>query len=88
MKIILEELNDYAITIEYYITVKIINMLGPKFETYVTVLNKKAWNKKTLLNLDLLLKSLEKEDIYIAKKNLLNNIQSRFLVEGDQDTHS
>ena len=76
MKTILEELKDSAITIEDHVTVKIINSLGPKFETYVTVLNEKARNEKTLPNLDSLLKSLEEEEIRMAGKTLLNNVQS------------
>ncbi len=35
MKTLLEELNDASITIQDHVTVKIINSLGLKFETYV-----------------------------------------------------
>lgn len=40
------------------------------------ILNEKTQNKKTLSNLDLLLKSLKKEEICIARKILLNNVQN------------
>lgn len=42
MRTILEKLKNAAITIQNHVTVKVINSLGHKFETYVTVLNKKA----------------------------------------------
>ena len=74
MKIFLEKLNNGSITIQDYITVKIINSLGPKFETYIMVLNKKACNEKKLLDLDLLLKILEKEELRITRKTSLNNV--------------
>ena len=51
------------------------------------VLNVKAWNKITLPNLDLLLKTLNEEEIYITRKILLNNIQSSFSVGDGQSTH-
>lgn len=57
-----------------------MNFLGPKFETYVTVLNKKACNKKVLTDLDTLLKNLEEKEICIAEKSLLNNFQTNFSV--------
>lgn len=58
MKTIFKELKDSAITIKDHVKVKIINLLGPKFETDVIVLNEKARNEKVLPDLDLLLKSL------------------------------
>lgn len=72
IKTLLDKLNNVFITIQNYITIKIINLLGPKFKTYITILNKKAWNKKKLPDLDLLLKNLKKKEIYIVKKTLLN----------------
>lgn len=75
MKTVLEELNNIAITIEDYVIIKVINSLGPKFETYITVLNKKACNKKVLPDLDTLLKNLKEKEICMAGKSLLNNFQ-------------
>ncbi len=54
MKSLLQKLNDVAITIQNHITVKILNTLGAKFETNITILNKKACNEKRLPNLDIL----------------------------------
>ena len=85
MKLILKELKNFAITIEDFITIKTINILEFKFEIYITVLNKKTLSKKKLHNLDLLLKSLKEEEIYLAKKTLLNNIQSNFLVRNNEN---
>lgn len=76
MKTLLEELNDASITIQDHVTVKIINSLGPKFETYVTVLNEKARNKKKLPDLDSLLKSLEEEELHMTGKISLSNVQT------------
>ena len=76
MKIISEELQNATITIEDYVTIKIINSLNPKFEIYVIVLNKKAHNKKTFPNLDSLLKSLKEEEIHMTRKTSLNNVQT------------
>ncbi len=73
LKTLLEELNNSAITIQDHVTVKIINSLGPKFETCVTVLNEKARNEKVLPDLNTLLKSLKEEEICMAEKSLLNN---------------
>ena len=78
MKTILEEFQDAVITIEDHVTVKVINSLSPKFKTYITVLNEKARNKKTLPNLDSLLKSLEEEEIRMNEKTSLNTIQASF----------
>lgn len=75
-------------TIGAYITVKIINLLVSKFKTYVKVLNKKVWNKITLSNQDILLKSLKKKEICITRKTLMNNIQSSSSVKGGQGTHA
>lgn len=60
----LEKLNHAFITIQNYITIKIIYFLGPKFKIYITVLNKKSYNKKKFSNLNLLLKSLKKRATY------------------------
>ena len=79
MKIILEELQDTAITIEDHVTVKVINSFGPKFETYVIVLNEKARNEKILPNLNSFLKSLEEEKIRMTEKISLNTVQASFL---------
>ena len=76
MKTILKELQDTAIIIKNHVTVKVINSLGPKFETYITVLNEKARNEKSLPNLDSVLKSLEKEEIYMTAKTSLSNFQA------------
>ena len=76
IKTLLEELNNASITIEDHVTIKIINLLGPKFETYVTVLNKKTCNKKKLPDLDLPLKSLEEERLRMTGKTSLNNVQA------------
>lgn len=84
MKTILEKLQDGAITIKDHVTVKVINSLGPKFETYVTVLNKKTRNEKTLPNLDSLLKSLEEEEIRMTGKTSLNNVQASSLSGSSQ----
>lgn len=89
MKTIFEELKNSTITIENHITENIINLLKPKIETYVTVLNKIAQNKKILPNLDLLLKSLEEEKIcYIVGKTLLKNVQSNFSGRSGQGSQS
>lgn len=48
------------------------------FETYVIVLNKKACNEKVLPNLNTHLKSLKEEEICMAEKSLLNNVQTSF----------
>ena len=79
MKTLLEEVNDLEITMKEWILVKIINSLGPTFETYVTVLNEKARTEKTLPDLDTLLKSLEEEEIRLSGKNLLNTVQGNTL---------
>ena len=84
IKIILEELQDAAIMIKDHVTVKVINSLGPKFEIYVTVLNEKARNKKTLPNLDSLLKSLEEEEIRMTRKTSFNNVQASSLSGSSQ----
>lgn len=76
MKTLLEELNDASITIQDHVTVKIIKSLGPKFETYVTVLNEKARNENKLPDLDLLLKSLEEEELRMTGKTSLSNVQT------------
>lgn len=76
MKTILKKLQDVPITIEDYVTIKVINSLGPKFETYVTVLNEKVHNEKILQNLDNFLKSLEKEEICMIGKTSFNNLQT------------
>ena len=39
MRTVLEEIHEQKITIDEYVTIKIINSLGPGFKTYVTVLN-------------------------------------------------
>lgn len=72
----MEEPNDASITIQDHITVKVIKSLSLKFETYVTVLNKKAHNEKKLPDLDSVLKSLEEEEIRIGGKSVLNNVQT------------
>lgn len=90
MKTLLEELNNTAITIQDHVIVKVINSLDLKFETYVTILNKKARNKKVLLDLNTLLKNLEEEEICMAEKSLLNNVQTSFFGEssrGGQNSH-
>ena len=71
MKMLLEKLNNAAITIQDNITVKIIHSPSPKFKRYFTVFNKKARNEKILLDLDELLKSLEKEKMYMMGKSLV-----------------
>lgn len=75
MKILLEEVDNLNITIKEWVLIKIINSLGPTFETYVTVLNKKARTEKSLPDLDALVKSLEEEEIRLSGKNLLNTVQ-------------
>ena len=75
MKIPLEEVDDLNIVMKEWVLVKIINSLGPTFETYVTVLNEKARTEKTLPDLDALLKSLEEEETRQSGKNLLNTVQ-------------
>lgn len=74
----MEEVNNTSITIQDHVTVKIINSLHYKFETYIMVLNKKAYYKKNLLNLDLLLKSLEEKELCIIEKTLLSNVKTSF----------
>lgn len=78
IKTFLDKFNNASIIIQDHITVKIINLLGLKFETYVTVLNKKVWNEKKLPDLDSLLKNLKKEKISMVEKFLLNNVQTNF----------
>ena len=78
IKTFLEQLNETAITIQDHVTVKIINSLGPKFETYVTVLKRKARNEKVVPDLDTLWKSLEEEEIWMAEKSLLNKLKLAF----------
>ena len=72
IKTLLKEVYDLNISMKEYVLVKIINLLGPTFKTYVTILNKKARTKTALPNLEALLKSLEKEKIRLTGKNLLN----------------
>lgn len=86
MKTFLDKFNDASIIIQDHITVKIINSLGLKFETYVTVLNKKVWNEKKLPDLDSLLKNLKKEEISMVGKFLLNNVQTSFSSKFFQDS--
>ncbi len=78
IKTLLEKLNNAAITIQDHITFIIINFLGPNFETYVIVLNKKTRNGKVLANVDTILKNLKKDEIRMAGKSLLNNIKTGF----------
>jgi len=61
MRIILKKIKNQQITIEEYVTIKIINFMSSEFDTYVTVLNDRARKKKTLSNLDDLLQSLKKK---------------------------
>lgn len=75
MKMLLEEVDNLNITIKEWVLIKIINSLGPTFETYDTVLNKKARTEKSLPDLDALVKSLEEEKIRLSGKNLLNTVQ-------------
>lgn len=63
MRTLLEELIDASITFEDLLTAKIINSLGPKFETYVAGLNEKARNDKKLPDLYALLRSLQEEEV-------------------------
>jgi len=58
----LEEIKDQGITIEEYVTIKIINSMGSEFDTYVTVLNESARKEKALPELDELLQSLKEEE--------------------------
>lgn len=74
IKTLLKKLNNLSIIIQDHFTVKIINSLGPKFETYVKVLIKKTCNEKKLLDLNLLLKSLKEKQLRITEKTLLNNV--------------
>lgn len=76
MKTLLEKLQNVAITIENYVTVKVINSLGPNFKTYVTVAKEKTRNEKSLPNLDSIFKSLEEEEIRMTGKTFLNNVQA------------
>ena len=62
MRFILEEIKDQGITIEEYVTIKIINSMGSEFDTYVTVLNESARKEKALPELDELLQSLKEEE--------------------------
>ncbi len=62
MRFILEEIKNQGITIEEYVTIKIINSMSSDFDTYVTVLNESVRKKKTLSELDELLQSLKKEN--------------------------
>ena len=48
---------------------------------YVTISSKKAGPEKTFPNLNILLKSLEKEEIWLSDKNLLNTVQDNILSE-------
>jgi len=61
MRFILKEIKDQGITIEEYVTIKIINSMSSEFDTYVTVLNESARKKKALPELDELLQSLKKK---------------------------
>lgn len=62
MRTILEEIKDLKISIEEYVTIKVINSMGSGFDTYDTVLNEQARKEKKLPDLDSLLKSLEEEE--------------------------
>ncbi len=61
MCIILKKIKNQQITIEEYVTIKIINFMNSEFDTYVTVLNDRARKKKMLSDLDDLLQSLKKK---------------------------
>lgn len=62
MRTVKEEIKDLNISIDDYVTIKVINSMGSGFETYVTVLNEQARKDKKLPDLDELLKSLEEEE--------------------------
>lgn len=62
MRTILKKIKNQQITIEEYVTIKIINFMDSEFDTYVTVLNDRARKEKTLPDLDDLLQSLKKEE--------------------------
>lgn len=53
----LEKLNNIAIKIEDQIIIKVINFLSFKFEIYIIIVNKKAYNKKVLLDLNIISKN-------------------------------
>lgn len=75
MKMLLKEFNNLKIIMKELILVKIINLPRPTFEMYITVFNKKTRIEKILLDLDMLLKSLEEEEeIWLSGKNLLNTV--------------
>ncbi len=62
MRFILKEIKNQEITIEEYVTIKIINFMNSEFDTYVTVLNESVRKKKALSELDELLQSLKKKE--------------------------
>jgi hypothetical protein len=61
MCIILKEIKNQEITIEEYVTIKIINFMSSEFDTYMIILNDRARKKKKLSDLNDLLQSLKKK---------------------------
>ncbi len=57
-----------------YVTIKVINSLGPGFETYVTVLNEQARKENKLPDLGGLFKSLKEEELRMKDYERLHAI--------------
>lgn len=81
IKTIFEEFQNAAITNKNRVIFKIINFLGPSFEIYIAIFNKKTYNKKSLPTLDKYLKSFKEEKICTTKKTSLNNFSASFANE-------
>lgn len=57
-----EEIKDLEITLEDYITIKVLNGLGEKFETWVTLLSQKARDDSKLPSLTSIFQNLMEEE--------------------------
>lgn len=70
INVVLEDIEEQNITMKEYVTIKVINSLGPGFETYVTVLNEQARKENKLPDLGGLFKSLKEEELRMKSQDV------------------
>ena len=74
INVVLEDIEEQNITMKEYVTIKVINFLGPGFETYVIVLNEQARKENKLPDLGGLFKSLKEEELRMKDYERLHAI--------------
>ena len=85
--VIKSEWKDLKITEDELFVLKLLNILGPSFETYLTILNEEARRDENLLNLNTLITRLEQEEHRMQTQEkqinaLHRHIEGRNLREG------